>query len=356
MTKDSSNLSDTRAENRANNGADNGAAGRVRRTTIFGGSGFIGRYLVRHLAARGDVVKIGVRDPQRAKFLLPSGDVGQIVCLAADIRDGDSVGRLIEDSDVVVNLVGVLRPSRRSDYEDLHHHAPKALAQACRQAGVSRLIHVSALGVTENSSSRYAGSKARGDKAVLQAFPDAVILRPGTIFGREDHFLNRFAMMARFLPALPILGASPLDIFQISAGCPWVDREAMQGVSFQPVYVGDVAQAITKVLEKTDSDDRIFELTGPAVYSCRALMQLILLWSRRRRWLVPVPLKLLNLIGFLTGWLPLAPITLEEARLLGGRMVRKKTAAGFEELGIAPKSMEALAPEWLRRPRGFPKG
>ncbi len=319
-------------------------ANRRRRTLIFGGSGFIGRYVVRRLARRGDVLRIGVRDPERAKFLLPMGNVGQITVFRADGRDPKRVLDVMQGCDAVVNLIGILRQTRRHRFDDYHHRAATHIAAAADKVGVKKLVHISAITAGAKAKSDYARSKAKGEGGVQRAFQKAVILRPGIIVGQEDQFLNRFATMAKFSPILPVIGASFADFWRHRAIRPIASRA--RGIALQPVYVDDVAAAVEAALN--GSFQGCFELVGPEIYHFRALLRQILHWQRRRRLLLPMPLFLVRAMAFLTGWIPMAPITYGEALMLGARLTQSKSKNmhGFAALGIKPRSLVSSC-RWL---------
>ncbi|HXV23522.1 MAG TPA: complex I NDUFA9 subunit family protein [Alphaproteobacteria bacterium] len=297
--------------------------------TIFGGGGFIGRYLVQRLARAGWRIRVPARNPDAALFLKPLGDVGQIVPMAANIRDEPSVRRAVEGAGAVVNLVGILSESRRQSFDAVHRAGAGRIAHAAADLGAERLLHVSALGADPQSLSAYARSKAAGEAAVRGAFPDATIFRPSIVFGPEDDFFNRFARMARLLPALPLIGGGR--------------------TRFQPVYVGDVADALMAALADPKAKGQIYELGGPQTYSFRELMEILLVEIRRRRLLVPIPFPLAALQGALLGLLPNPPLTRDQVKLLKRDNVVSGLFAGLVELGVRPTALEAVIPGYLDR-------
>jgi len=299
--------------------------------TVFGGSGFVGRHTVRALARAGWRIRVAVRHPNRAFFLRPLGSVGQIDIIKCDITDPDQVARALYGADAAVNLCGILFQAGQT-FEDLQADGAAHVAQAAAAAGVSALVHVSALGADTESNSEYAVTKAEGEEVVREAFPKAVILRPSIIFGPEDGFFNKFAALARFTPALPLIGGGR--------------------TRFQPVFVGDVAQAIVTGLSRQDG--RTYELGGPAVYSFKELLQLILRETGRRRILVPLPFGLALLKAAFLQILPKPLLTVDQVRLLKKDNVVSPTAPGLAELGITPTSVEAVVPSYLWR--FHPKG
>ena len=298
--------------------------------TVFGGSGFLGRHTVRALARAGWRIKVATRHPNMGFFLRPLGSVGQIDFVKADVTDADAVARAVAGSDAVINLTGILFQSGQT-FEDVQAIGADNIATAAAAAGVSRMVHVSAIGADAVSRSEYAATKAQGEKAVHAAFPAAVILRPSIIFGPEDGFFNRFADLARFLPALPLIGGGK--------------------TLFQPVFVGDVAAAIVKTLEDETTHGRTYELGGPTVYSFKQLMQIILKETGRRRMLVPVPFFAASIKAAFLQLLPKPLLTMDQVRLLKHDNVVAQTALGLGNLGIVPTSVEAVVPSYLWRYR-----
>ncbi|HVW73094.1 MAG TPA: complex I NDUFA9 subunit family protein [Rhizomicrobium sp.] len=296
--------------------------------TVFGGSGFLGRHTVRALARAGWRIKVATRHPNSAFFLRPLGSVGQIDFVKCDVADADSVVRAMAGANAVVNLTGILFEKGQT-FEDVQAEGAANIAQAAAAAGVSALVHVSALGADAESDAHYAVTKAEGEQAVREAFPNAVILRPSLIFGPEDSFFNKFAQMARFLPALPLIGGGK--------------------TRFQPVFVGDVAQAILAAIGRQDG--RTYELGGPTIYTFKELMQLILRETGRKRALVPVPFGIAALKAMFLQLLPNPLLTVDQVRLLKKDNVVSTTAAGLSDLGITPTSAEAVIPSYLWRYR-----
>lgn len=294
--------------------------------TVFGGAGFIGRHLVRRLAARGATVRVATRSPNTAGHLLPMGEVGQIV-LARFAEDEASLSSLVEGASAVVNLVGILFERRAGDFERVHGALPGRIGAAARAAGVGRLVHVSAIGADPASPSFYARSKAQGEAALRAAFPSAVVLRPSIVFGPEDSFFNRFAAMARISPVLPLVGGG--------------------GTRFQPVYVGDVADAIVTGLERPETAGRTFELGGPKIYTFKELLEYVLRVTGRRRLLVSIPFALARLQARFFELLPNPPLTRDQVALLERDNVVSPGAAGLADLGITPTPLEVVVPGYL---------
>ncbi|CAO3416054.1 complex I NDUFA9 subunit family protein [Azospirillum doebereinerae] len=300
--------------------------------TVFGGSGFIGRHLIRRLAKSGAVVRIATRSPGKANFLKTAGAVGQIVPFATDVTKDESVARALQGADIAINLIGVLYEQGRQTFQGAHVEAAGRIARLAALNGVSRLVHVSALGADAGSPASYARSKAAGEQAVLDVFPEATILRPGIVFGPEDRFFNKFAAMAQIAPALPLIGGGK--------------------TRFQPVYVGDLADAIVASLDLASAKGRIFELGGPRVYSFKELLQLTLKTVQRKRYLLPVPWGAAETLGGVLEKVPLlAPaLTRDQVELLKRDNVVSPGAAGFKDLGIDTlASCEVIVPTYLAR-------
>jgi NADH dehydrogenase len=314
-----------------------------RRVTIFGGSGFLGRHLVRRLAARGDILRIAVRFPTRAAFLKPMGDVGQIVPMKVDVRDDAGVAVAVEGADAVVNLVGILFERGRQSFGEVHTRGARRIAEHAARAGVKRLVQVSAIGADPNSPALYARTKAAGERAVREAFPSATIVRPSVVFGPEDGFFNRFAALARMLPALPVFGANP-RLERFPEGGARIDLFGSGGVRFQPVYVGDVAAAIVRCLDDRSTCEKTYELGGPRACSFKELMELVLRETGRKRWLMPVPLPLAEIQATLLSLIPLPTplLTRDQVLLMHKDNVVSEGAASLQDLGIVPTPAESI--------------
>jgi uncharacterized protein YbjT (DUF2867 family) len=305
--------------------------------TLFGGSGFIGSQAVRALARRGWRVRVAVRNPVLAIEIQPLGDPGQIQFTRCDITNAQDVAAAVRGADAVVNLVGVLHDGGgKRGFKAVHVEAAKTIAEAAKAAGVERLVQISAIGADASSPSAYAQSKAEAETAVRAVYPDAVILRPSLVFGAGDGFLNRFAAMASQAPALPLIGGGE--------------------TRFQPVYVGDVAEAIARGVMQTAAAGRTFELGGPAVYTFREVLELILRETGRSRPLLPVPFALARPLGSVLEVLRLGgltpPLTRDQVVMLEADNVVASGAATLADLGVAhPTGMEAVAPSYLWRYR-----
>ena len=300
--------------------------------TVFGGSGFIGRHVVRALAKRHYQIRVAVRRPELAGHLQPLGRVGQIHAVQANLRHAGSVAAAVRDADAVVNLVGILYERGRQRFDAVQTFGAEAVALAAAQHG-ARLVHMSALGADENASSAYARSKAAGEKAVLAAVPGATIFRPSIVFGPEDDFFNKFASLARFLPALPLIGGGH--------------------TRFQPVFAGDVATAFAAAVAGETRPGTTYELGGAEVLTFRELMEYVLATIERRRLLVPIPFWLAKLEATFLQLMPKPLLTPDQVELLQRDSVVSDVAAREERtlrgLGIAPTSLQAIVPSYLWR-------
>ena len=319
--------------------------------TVFGGSGFIGRHLVRRLAASGAVVRAAVRDPEAALFLKTMGEVGQIVPFGCDITDPALTAAAVADAETVVNLVGILAPWRRRTFQALHVDGAANVAAAARTAGAKRLVHVSSLAADAISASIYARTKAAGEEAVLAAFPDATIVRPGVVFGPEDKFFNLFATLAGLTPVLPVFGCPLVPKVTLSGDAPGlhIDIYGAGGTRFQPVYVGDVADSILAALKRAESQGKTYELGGPRVYSFKDVMELMLRETGRRRLLVPLPFAVARIYAwFLAKW-PQPVLTRDQVKLLEHDNVVSDGALILKDLGVEATAAETILPTYLRR-------
>src|SRR5580698_4078922 len=300
--------------------------------TVFGGSGFLGRHVVRALAQRQYRIRVAVRRPELCGFLRPMGRVGQIHPVQANLRYPDSVAAAVRDADVVINLVGILFERGRQHFDAVHAEGAEAVAVAAKGVGAG-LVHVSAIGANESSSSSYAQSKAEGEKLVLATLPAATIVRPSVVFGPEDDFFNRFAALARLAPALPLPGGGH--------------------TRFQPVFVGDVAQAIARAVDGGTKPGAAYELGGPNVRTFRELMDFTLATIQRRRLLIPLPFGLMKLKAAFLQFASKPLITPDQVELLKSDNVVSDAARHdgrtLESLGIIPESMEAIVPSYLWR-------
>lgn len=300
-----------------------------RLVTIFGGSGFLGRVIVRVLADEGWRIRAAVRRPNTANYLRPAGRVGQIQIMKANVRDADAVSAAMRGADAVINLVGILHESGAQRYRALHVEAAARIAEASARHGVARLVHVSSLGAGKDAAAHYFRTKAEGEDAVRAAFPEATIVRPSLVFGPDDDFFNRFASLARMLPALPLIGGGRMR--------------------FQPVYVGDVAAAVSRLLKDSRTAGKTYELAGPEVLTMRDVLALVLRETHRKRLLVPIPFWLARIQGALLGLLPSPMLTLDQVRMLETDNVASEGTPGLRDLGIVPTAAEAILPTYLWR-------
>ncbi len=305
--------------------------------TLFGGSGFIGSQAVRALARRGWRIRVAVRNPVLAIEIQPLGDPGQIQFMRCDITNPADVAQAVRGADAVVNLVGVLHDAGgKRGFDAVHTEAAKTIAEAAKAAGVERLVQISAIGADAASPSAYGRTKAQAEAAVRAVYPDAVILRPSLVFGAGDSFLNRFAAMATMAPALPLIGGGE--------------------TRFQPVYVGDVAEAIARGVTRADAAGRTYELGGPSLYTFREVLELVRRETGRDRMLVSVPFIVAKPLGSLlqlsrfVGLTP--PLTRDQVLMLEKDNVVAAEAFGLSDLGIDhPAGMAAIAPSYLWRYR-----
>ena len=307
----------------------------VAQATVFGGSGFLGRYVVKRLAEAGARVLVAVRRPELAGFLRPMGDVGQIMPIRVDLADANAVAAAVEGSDAAVNLVGILVERGAQRFAAVHAQGAERVAKAAQAHGVRRLVHVSAIGADRAAPSAYGRSKAAGEAAVRAAFEGATIVRPSVVFGPEDDFFNRLAALARMSPVLPLIDGGH--------------------TRFQPVYVGDVADAIMRILDDDRTAGRTFELGGPRIYTFRELIAYVVEQTGRRRLLVPVPSALMRLEAWFLEFLPKPPLTRDQvAQLAADTVVHTDPEAGvatLADLAITPAAVEDVVPEYLARYR-----
>lgn len=312
-----------------------------RLATVFGGSGFVGRHAVRALAKSGWRVRAAVRRPDLAGHLQPLGTVGQIMAVQANLRFPESVARAAAGADCVINTVGILAGTGAQTFDALHVEGSRAVAKAAREAGAKRLIHISAIGADLKSNADYARTKGEGERAVLEEFPDAIILRPSIVFGPEDQFFNRFAALAQMSPFLPLIGGGK--------------------TKFQPVFVGDLAACIAAAANGKGEPGKVYEIGGPQVFSFRDLLEKTQTWTDRKRFYLPLPFWAAKLQALATWPLPnaLRPITVDQVRMLASDNIvsdlATKNGRTLAAFGIAPSTpIEAEVPGYLERfkPRG----
>ena len=295
--------------------------------TVFGGSGFLGRRIVKHLAAEGASVRVAVRHPERASFLERLGRDGRIELVQADVWDESSVARAVAQSASVINTVGHYVEKGHATFDAVHGQGALHVARQAGQAGVKRLIHISGLGSDPASDSPYVRARGIGENLVKDAFEGATILRPSVIFGPNDAFFNALADMARQTPILPLFG--------------------MGTTKLQPVHVGDVAEACVRVLADPSTQGNLYELGGPRVYTYKALLQLVLKQAGKSRLLVPFPFFLWDILAALMAVLPNPPLTRDQVTLMKGDNVVDGKALTLEDLGIAPASVEEILPGYI---------
>jgi uncharacterized protein YbjT (DUF2867 family) len=304
--------------------------------TVFGGTGLVGRHVVRALAKRGFRIRVAVRRPDLAGFLQPLGNVGQISFVQANLRYRKSVDAAVQGSDHVVNCVGILFEAGRNTFDSVQDFGARAVAEAARGAGAT-LTHVSAIGADANAESLYARSKGRAEKAILEIVPEAVILRPSIVFGPEDGFFNKFAEMSRFSPVLPLVGGG--------------------NTAFQPIYVADVAEAVAKSVEGKVTRGRIYEIGGPDVLTFKNCLEILLKTIDRKCTLLPIPFGIASLIGSVASMVPFIapPLTVDQVTLLKSDNIvsAKAQTEGrtLQAFGIEPTSVEAVLPSYVVRYR-----
>jgi NADH dehydrogenase len=295
---------------------------------VFGGSGFIGRYVVKRLAHQGYVVRVAVRDPGSALFLKPTGAVGQVVPLYASVTNEATVRRAVEGADVAINLVGILAEGGSATFQSVHAEGAERIARLASASGAARLVQMSAIGADPASPSRYGASKGAAEQAVLAAFPSATILRPSLVFGIEDKFFNRFGEMARLFPFMPVIAG---------------------GTRMQPVYVCDVADAVMAALARPDACGRTYELGGPRVWTFREILAFILAQTRRDRRLVEIPMRVAGFQARIMQYLPGKPLTPDQLLMLAKDNVVAPGAAALSDLGIMATPAELIVPAYLSR-------
>ena len=296
--------------------------------TVIGGSGFIGRYVVKRLAAQGHVVRVAGRNTEHAKDLMTTGRVGQVVPLYVSLGNESTVQRAVDGADMVVNLAGILAEKRPGDFQRIQAEGAGRVAIAAASAGVKRMVLISAIGADPDSESVYARTKAEGEAAVRAAMPGAAVMRPSIVFGAEDKFFNRFGSIAMYSPVMPVIHG---------------------GTRFQPVYVGDVADAIVAGLARQDTAGVTFELAGPQVYTFRELLRFILDETKRRRFTWNIPAGLARLQARLGELAPGKPFTRDQLLLLQRDNVADPNMPGLVQLGITPTPIDLVVPGYLDR-------
>lgn len=294
---------------------------------VFGGTGFLGHYVIQELAKDGYEIGVVTRDENKVLPLKCAGFVGQIVPIVANINDTAYLEHFIKDAYAVVNLIGILYETKHQKFDAIHHLFPKRLAKLCAKHKVKNFVHVSAMGVSKESRSVYARTKALGEEKVRKYFKDAVIMRPSVVFGAEDNFFNMFAKLAKISPCLPLIGGGK--------------------TKFQPVFVADVAKSIRHVLKTPACDGKTYELGGPGIYSFKGLMKLMLKETGMKRWLYPLPWAFAKFQAAFLQLFPTPLLTLDQVRLLRTDNVMSPKAKGFKDLKITPKSLEVILPTYM---------
>jgi uncharacterized protein YbjT (DUF2867 family) len=301
--------------------------------TVIGGSGFIGRHLVRALAKRGYRVRVACRRPDLAGHVTVAGTPGQIALVQANVRFPASLDAACEGASAVINLTGILHNSGGQTFDAIHAFGAEASAAAARRAGAKSFIQMSALGADASSTAHYSRTKAEGEARAAAAFPGAIIIRPSVVFGPEDNFFNQFAAMARFAPALPLVGGGD--------------------TKFQPVFVGDVAEAMATLVDRGVASGKVYELGGPTTMSFRDVLKFVLATCQRKRLLVPLPFGVSKLLGAVMGILPGAPLTMDQVELLKSNNLVSAAAESegrtLKGLGITARSVESIVPGYLYR-------
>lgn len=298
--------------------------------TVFGGSGFIGRYVVQRLAARGHIVRVVGRNTERVKNLMTTGAVGQVVALYGSFAQPATIMRATAGADLIVNLVGILAEHRSGDFQRLQAEAPGLIARGAAETGASRMVQISAIGADTDSPSLYGRTKAAGEAAARSAFPGTVVMRPSLVFGEEDKFFNRFGAMAMYSPIMPVISGNS---------------------RFQPVYVGDVADAVLAGLEREDTPGQTYELGGPRIYTFRELLAWILHETRRHRAMIDIPPGLARFQARIGEMVPGKPFTRDQLTMLERDNVVGDGALGLATLGIVPTPVELIVPGYLDRYR-----
>ena len=332
-----------------------------RLVSVIGGGGFLGRYVVQGLVRSGARVRVCVRDTQGAQYLKILGDVGQVNLVYANICDPSSLRAAIDGADSVINLAGVLKKRGKNSFERVHVEGARNVAKAAKAEGVKNLVHISSISANPDSKSAYARTKFTGEQAVIEEFPGAVILRPSLLIGPEDQFMNLFAKMAGISPALPVVGCPIVPKIKMVEGTasrwriPVLEFCSMGGANFQPVYVGDVADAIINSLDNKSAQGKIFELTGPATYTFKRLLELMLAETGRRRLIVPTPIPFALMQAFFMEFIPGSIASRDQVWLMVEGNVKSGECPTIEDLKITPKNIESILPTYLRsyRPQKY---
>jgi len=301
--------------------------------TIFGASGFIGRHLIRRLTEKNFRIVAATRSPYLHGYLKPLGNPGQIDLEKVNLFNENRLRTLIKNSDVVINLVGILYENKKQKFENIHARFPDLLSKLCSELNIEKLIHISALGINETVSSQYMQSKLKGEKNILNNFSHSIILRPSIVFGPEDKFFNQFASLAEFLPALPLIGGGQ--------------------TKFQPIYVSDLCKAIVVVLDKEEVNENIYELGGSQIFTFKELMEILLKQIKKKRFLVPIPFSFARFQAKILQLLPKPLLTTDQVEMLKYDNVVTNNYPTLKDLKINPKTIDSVLPNYIWR---FRKG
>ena len=301
--------------------------------TIFGATGFIGRHLIRRLTEKDFRIIVATRSPYLHGYLKPLGDPGQIDLERVNLFDEKTLKVLLKNSNVVVNLVGILYETRKQKFENIHSKFPELLSKLCNEHGIEKFIHLSALGINEDVKSMYMRTKLQGEKNILNNFDNSIILRPSIVFGPEDNFFNQFASLSQFLPFLPMIGGGQ--------------------TKFQPIYVGDVAKAIATILETEEIDNKIYELGGAEIFTFQQLMNILLKEIQKRRFLIPIPFSIAKFMAGILQLFPKPLITTDQIEMLKEDNVVSNNYGTLRDLNIEPTTIESILPHYIYR---FRKG
>ncbi len=297
--------------------------------TIFGAGGFLGKYLMRQLTKLDYRVKVATRNPHLKGYLKPLGNPGQIELFKTNIFDQEDVKRVLKNCDLVINLVGILYETRKQKFSQIHSQFPYLLSNLCNEIGVRNLVHISALGVKERHKSQYMQTKLQGEKNIQNTFKESVILRPSVVFGPEDKFFNTFASLAQFSPILPLIGGGK--------------------TKFTPIYVGDIARAIVKVLELNNSEPKIYELGGPENYSFKELMEILLTEIKKKRFLMHIPFGVAKFQSYFLQMLPNPILTPDQVELLKHNNIVSGDYPTLKNLGITGTAIQSVLPKYIYR-------
>ena len=296
---------------------------------IFGAGGFLGKYLMRQLTKLDYRVKVATRNPHLKGYLKPLGNPGQIELFKTNIFDQEDVKRVLKNCDLVINLVGILYETRKQKFSQIHSQFPYLLSNLCNEIGVRNLVHISALGVKERHKSQYMQTKLQGEKNIQNTFKASVILRPSVVFGPEDKFFNTFASLAQFSPILPLIGGGK--------------------TKFTPIYVGDIARAIVKVLELNNSEPKIYELGGPENYTFKELMEILLIEIKKKRFLMHIPFGVAKFQSYFLQMLPNPILTPDQVELLKHNNIVSGDYPTLKNLGITGTAIQSVLPKYIYR-------